>query len=177
MIVLNPSIDYPLDTLGYESIPLWPNLREAELRLRPSHGAVDSRSSAARQPAASHNYDLQYPGTFPRQCQTETHGHRTLTSPGSFLRQRQTETLGHQAAGNLTVKQTIVYDNRHKHKYANRPEDHSASLASFRRYTQKTRCCWTKLKRDGMSIRVFFPKNKAWRERAKSISDTQMFNK
>ena len=34
MIVLNPSIDYPLDTLGYESIPLWPNLREAGPRLR-----------------------------------------------------------------------------------------------------------------------------------------------
>ena len=42
MIVLNPSIDYPLDTPGYESIPLWPNLREAGPRLRLNHARTRS---------------------------------------------------------------------------------------------------------------------------------------
>ena len=65
---------------------------------------------------------MSLPGTIPRQRQTETHGQRSSPHPGSIPRQRQTETFGNRTIGDSTtdtVRRTTVYDNGHKHKYAN----------------------------------------------------------
>ena len=61
---------------------------------------------------------VSLPGSFPRDDQTETHGHRTSPFPGSFLRQSQTETSKTQFSDDWTINtvwRTTVH-NGHVHK-------------------------------------------------------------
>ena len=106
---------------------------EAGSRLRLHHGAFDSYSQRCHQTTRSLQHQRQvddrkssevisFPGTIPRQHQTESHGQRTSPPPGSFPRQLQTETFGILSTGVSTadtVRRTTIYRNGHEHKYAN----------------------------------------------------------